>query len=78
MREDADHRMAMILAHLMRLSRQLPPEDFADLLGAVSVEVETGLELIAERALRRRDGNVVLFPERTTLNSDRATPWGQV
>lgn len=62
MREDADHRVALILVDLMRLRHMLPPEDFADLLGAVSVEVETGMEMVAERALRRHGGNVVGFP----------------
>lgn len=70
MREDADHRVALILVDLMRLRHLLPPEDFADLLGAVSVEVETGLEMVAERALRRHDGNVVGFPPSTRLRGD--------
>ncbi|MCJ2026451.1 hypothetical protein [Methylobacterium sp. J-067] len=76
MREDADHRLAMILADLMRLSRQLPPEDFADLLGAVSVEVETGMELVTERNLRRREGNVIGFPGRTSHGHAPRTPVG--
>lgn len=62
MPEDADHRLAQVIVDLVRLGRLLPPEDFADLLGAVSVEVETGVELVTERNLRRREGNVVGFP----------------
>jgi hypothetical protein len=62
MREDADHRVALILVDLMRLRHLLPPEDFANLLGVVSVEVETGLELVFERSMTRRtNGNVVPF-----------------
>lgn len=67
MREDADHRVAALVVDLMRLRQLLPPEDFADLLGAVSVEVETGMELVVERSLRRRpDRNVIAFPRDTT------------
>ena len=76
MHEDADHRLAMILADLMRLRQLLPPEDFADLLGAVSVEVETGLELVTERAFRRRVGNVVAFPDRPSSGRALRTPVG--
>ena len=66
MREDADHRVALILVDLMRLRHMLPPEDFADLLGAVSVEIETGLELVTERSMTRRtNGNVVPFTRET-------------
>ncbi|SFM31168.1 hypothetical protein [Methylobacterium pseudosasicola] len=76
MPEDADHRLAQIIVDLVRLGRLLPPDDFADLVGAVSVEVETGLELVAERALRRWDGNVVTFPDRTLPGHVLRTPVG--
>ncbi len=63
MRDDVDARIAEVVMNLVRLSRLLPPDDMRDLLGAVSVEVETGLELVEERRLaRREDANVVTFP----------------
>ncbi|TGE02650.1 hypothetical protein [Methylobacterium nonmethylotrophicum] len=63
MRDDVDARIAEVVMNLVRLSRLLPPDDMSDLLGAVSVEVETGLELVEERRLARRaDANVVTFP----------------
>lgn len=76
MPEDVDHHLARVVVDLVRLSRLLPPEEFADMLGAVSVEVETGLERLVEHSLRqRRDGNVVAFP--TPLGSSLGTlnPW---
>ncbi|SDM47810.1 hypothetical protein SAMN05216360_102208 [Methylobacterium phyllostachyos] len=63
MHEDVDARIAEVIVGLVRLSRLLPPEDLDNLLGAVAVEVETGMELVEERRLTRRvDGNVVTFP----------------
>lgn len=63
MPEDVDARIAAIIMGLMRLSRFLPPEDMDNLLGAVCVEVETGMEVVEERRLTRRtDANVVVFP----------------
>lgn len=63
MPEDVDARIAAIIMGLVRLSRLLPPEDVDSLLGAVSVEVETGMEVVEERRLARRpDANVVAFP----------------
>lgn len=63
MREDTDSRIAEVIVGLVRRSRLLPPEDLDSLLGAVAVEVETGMELVEERRMTRRaDGNVVLFP----------------
>lgn len=63
MPEDVDARIAAIIMGLVRLSRLLPPEDVDSLLGAVSVEVETGMEVVEERRLARRpDANVVTFP----------------
>ncbi|WP_437871007.1 hypothetical protein ACSD7O_17410 [Methylorubrum extorquens] len=63
MPEDVDTRIAQVVMGLIRLSRLLPPDDMDSLLGAVAVEVETGMELAEERRLTRRgDGNVVAFP----------------
>lgn len=63
MRDDTDARIAAIIMGLMRLSRLLPPEDLDSLLGAVSVELETGMEVVEERRFARRpDANVVTFP----------------
>jgi hypothetical protein len=63
MREDVDARIAEVIMGLVRLSRLLSPDDMDSLLGAVAVEVETGMELIEERRhTRRADGNVVSFP----------------
>jgi hypothetical protein len=67
MRDDTDARIAEVILGLVRLSRLLPPEDLDSLLGAVAVEVETGMELVEERRLTRRvDGNVVAFPRPET------------
>ncbi|MBP31885.1 hypothetical protein [Methylobacterium sp.] len=63
MRDDTDARIAAIIVGLMRLSRLLPPKDVDSLLGAVSIEVETGMEVVEERRLARKlDANVVTFP----------------
>ncbi|GJD58086.1 hypothetical protein [Methylobacterium dankookense] len=63
MREDVDARVAEVIMGLVRLSRLLPPDDMDSLLGAVAVEVETGMELVEERRhTRRTDANVVSFP----------------
>lgn len=63
MPEDVDARIAAIIMEMMRLSRLLPPEDLDSLLGAVSVELETGMEVVEERRFARRpDANVVTFP----------------
>ena len=63
MHEDVDSRIAEVIVGLVRLSRLLPPEELDNLLGAVAVEVETGMELVEERRLARRtDANVVPFP----------------
>ncbi|MCP1548435.1 MULTISPECIES: hypothetical protein [Methylorubrum] len=63
MPEDVEARIAEVVMGLVRLSRLLPPDDMDSLLGAVAVEVETGMELVEERRLTRRaDGNVVAFP----------------
>lgn len=63
MREDSDDRLATLLVDLVRLRQLLPPEDFADLLGAVSLEVETGMEMVIENQYRSmRHGNVIAFP----------------
>lgn len=63
MRDDTDARIAQVILGLVRLSRLLPPDDLDNLLGAVAVEVETGMELVEERRFARRtDTNVVSFP----------------
>jgi hypothetical protein len=63
MRDDTDARIAEVILGLIRLSRLLQPDDLDNLLGAVAVEVETGMELVEERRLARRtDTNVVSFP----------------
>jgi hypothetical protein len=63
MPEDIDARIAEVLMGLVRLSRLLPPDDMDSLLGAVAVEVETGMELVEERRhTRKTDANVVTFP----------------
>lgn len=64
MLEDIEARIAEVVMGLVRLSRLLPPDDMDSLLGAVAVEVETGMELVEERRLvRRTEGNVVAFPK---------------
>ncbi|MCJ2052826.1 hypothetical protein [Methylobacterium sp. J-070] len=62
---DADAGIAEVVAGLMRLRRHLDGATFADLLGAVQVEIETGDEILVERACRRPvvdGGTVVAFP----------------
>lgn len=74
MPEDVDHRLAQVVVDLVRLSHMLPPEDFADMLGAVSVEVETGLELVLERRYTRTiQDNVVVFPGKRAQAPDGPT-----
>ncbi|MGW5841072.1 hypothetical protein ACWFZ6_24090 [Methylorubrum extorquens] len=63
MRDDTDARIAEVVLGLVRLSRLLPADDMDNLLGAIAVEVETGMEIVEERRLTRQaDGNVVNFP----------------
>lgn len=70
-----DARIAEIVVGLMHLARNLDPADFDDLVGAVGVEVDTGMELILERRMRRpADGNVVAFPGSGSRQARRSTP----
>jgi hypothetical protein len=58
-----DAGIGEVLVGLMRLRRVLAPADFRDLLGAVMVEIEQGLELALEAEYRRKaEGNLIPFP----------------
>lgn len=58
-----DARIGELVAGLLALSRLLGPEDLHDLLGAISVEMETAMEVVLERQHRpRAAGTVVSFP----------------
>ncbi|MGU3465564.1 hypothetical protein ACLBXO_11980 [Methylobacterium sp. C33D] len=58
-----DANIGDVLIGLMRLRRVLASSDFQDLLGAVLVEIEQGLELALEAEYRRKaEGNLIPFP----------------
>lgn len=61
---DLDAMLSDAVVGLMNVRRALDPISFEALMGAVAVEIETGMDLARERSLeathrRRRDGNVV-------------------
>lgn len=69
MLEDPDERIAQVMLGLMRARRALNHDlqTFDDLIGAVLVEVDLGMQVAEEAALearyrRKGEGNVVGFP----------------
>jgi len=63
MDEAIDARLTEVLLGLMRARRLLDQATFEDLLGAVTVEIDVGIEVAMESAYRRKmEGNVVPFP----------------
>lgn len=61
-----DARISEIAIGLQELSGLLEPDDFRDLIGAIAVEIDTGMEMVLERCLSRRpNANVVAFPGKT-------------
>jgi hypothetical protein len=68
MLEDPDERIAQVMLGLLRARRALnhDPQTFDDLIGAVLVEVDLGMQVAEEAALERKHrkaaGNVVSFP----------------
>ena len=63
MDEAIDARLTEVFIGLMRARRLLDQATFDDLLGAVTVEIDIGIELALENAYRRRsEGTIVPFP----------------
>jgi hypothetical protein len=63
MHDATDARIGKVVADLLALTRLLAPEDLHDLLGSISVEMETAMELVLETQHRPRPGGtVVSFP----------------
>ena len=64
--ERMDAAVAEVVVGLVRARRDLEPATFRDMVGAIMIKIDQGLELTIERAYRRRpakqEGNVVLFP----------------
>lgn len=61
--DGTDARIGEVVASLLGLSRLLGPEDLHDLLGAISVEIETAMEVILEDRHRPEPGGTVVpFP----------------
>lgn len=59
-----DAGVAEVVTGLLHLRRTLDPATYLDLLGAIMVEIEEGMEVALERRHRRKqEGNVVPFPE---------------
>ncbi|WP_019904805.1 hypothetical protein [Methylobacterium sp. 77] len=69
MLEDSDERIAQVMLGLLRARRALhhDPQTFDDLIGAVLVELDLGMQVAEEAALESRlrkkvEGNVLHFP----------------
>ncbi|MEE7490418.1 hypothetical protein [Methylobacterium oryzae] len=58
-----DAGVAEVVTGLLHLRRTLDPATYLDLLGAIMVEIEEGMEVALERRHQRKaEGNVVPFP----------------
>lgn len=57
-----DAGVAEVVTGLLHLRRTLDPSTYMDLLGAIMVEIEEGMEFALENRHRRQAGNVVPFP----------------
>lgn len=67
-----DAGVAEVVTGLLHLRRTLDPATYLDLLGAIMVEIEEGMEIALERRHRRQAGNVVPFP----VGGDARSPDG--
>ena len=64
-----DAGVAEVVTGLLHLRRTLDPATYLDLLGAIMVEIEEGMEVALESRHRRRTGNVVPFPRGSDMHS---------